>query len=127
MQTTTAAKHDISTSGSGGNFLFSPTPPFPPCTTPVTPSPRRRPPPRRLVQTQLLAPAYAIGARISTNSWGAIRTTYTSLDRQMDAFAYDNPDMVIVVAGGNCGDEISECTYQVNVTVFLLKRAGSRI
>lgn len=61
----------------------------------------------------MLQPPYDIGARISTNSWGAVRTTYTSLDRQVDDFAYLNQDMVIVVAAGNCGDEISGCQYQV--------------
>ncbi|CAM9613438.1 unnamed protein product, partial [Ectocarpus sp. 13 AM-2016] len=62
--------------------------------------------------SQMLQPPYDIGARISTNSWGAVRTTYTSLDRQVDDFAYLNQDMVIVVAAGNCGDEISGCQYQ---------------
>ncbi|CAM9221144.1 unnamed protein product [Hapterophycus canaliculatus] len=70
---------------------------------------RRR---RNSAATQMLQPPYDIGARISTNSWGALRTTYTTLDRQMDYFAYFNPDMVIVVAGGNCGDVISGCVYQ---------------
>ena len=39
--------------------------------------------------------------------------TYTSLDRQMDSFAFQRPDMVIVVAAGNCGDAFSGCQYQV--------------
>ena len=62
----------------------------------------------------MLQPPYDIGARISTNSWGAVRTSYTSLDRQMDNFAYLKPDMVVVIAAGNCGDVISGCEYQVN-------------
>lgn len=61
----------------------------------------------------MLDPPYDIGARVSTNSWGAVRTTYTSLDRQMDNFAYIKPDMAIIVAAGNCGDAISQCAYQV--------------
>lgn len=65
----------------------------------------------------MLQPPYDIGARISTNSWGAVRTTYTSLDRQVDDFAYLNQDMVIVIAAGNCGDEISGCQYQVPLSV----------
>lgn len=82
---------------------------------PIIPSPspllchHRLPPP----QVQMLQTSYDIGARVSTNSWGAVRTTYTSLDRQMDNAAYVLPDMVIVVAAGNCGDIISECSYQV--------------
>lgn len=64
-------------------------------------------------QDQMLQPPYDIGARISTNSWGAVRTTYTSLDRQMDHFAYSNTDMVIVIAAGNCGDIVSGCTFLV--------------
>lgn len=61
----------------------------------------------------MLDPPYDIGARVSTNSWGAVRTTYTSLDRQVDDFAYNQPDMAIIVAAGNCGDAISQCFYQV--------------
>ena len=64
-------------------------------------------------QTQMLQPPYDVGARASSNSWGAVQTTYTSLDRQMDSFAFQRPDMVIVVAAGNCGDASSGCQYQV--------------
>lgn len=64
----------------------------------------------------MLQPPYDIGARISTNSWGAVRTSYTTLDRQMDDFAYLKPDMVLVIAAGNCGDVISGCEYQVTAT-----------
>ncbi|CAM9140348.1 unnamed protein product, partial [Choristocarpus tenellus] len=63
------------------------------------------------IKTQMLDPPYAIGARISTNSWGAIRTYYTSLDRQLDDFAYNNDDMLILVAAGNCGDSSSGCSH----------------
>ena len=72
-------------------------------------------------QTQMLQPPYDIGARISTNSWGAVRTTYTSLDRQMDDFAYLKPDMVVVIAAGNCGDVISGCEHQVSATAGRLR------
>lgn len=61
------------------------------------------------MQTQMLTPAYDIGARVSSNSWGAMRTSYTTLDRQLDTFAYDHRDMTILVAAGNCGDAISGC------------------
>jgi hypothetical protein len=60
---------------------------------------------------QMLAPAYAAGARVFSNSWGAIRSTYTSLDRQLDAWAYSNPDSLILVAAGNCGDSSGGCEY----------------
>lgn len=66
-------------------------------------------------QKQVLVPAYRIGSRISTNSWGAIVTSYSSLDKQMDSFAYNNKDMIILVAAGNCGDVNSGCTEDVSV------------
>ncbi|CAM9451042.1 unnamed protein product, partial [Phaeothamnion confervicola] len=58
----------------------------------------------------MLQPAYDIGARVSSNSWGASITTYTTLDYRMDQFAYEQSDMTIVVAAGNCGDSRSGCT-----------------
>ncbi|CAM9283376.1 unnamed protein product [Chrysoparadoxa australica] len=62
------------------------------------------------IAAQLLWPGYSqAGARISSNSWGAVRTTYTSLDRQFDDFAYYYDDELILVAGGNCGDISSGC------------------
>lgn len=66
-------------------------------------------------QKQVLVPAYRIGSRISTNSWGAIVTSYSSLDKQMDSFAYNNKDMTILVAAGNCGDVSSGCTENVSM------------
>ncbi|KAG5175267.1 peptidase S8/S53 domain-containing protein, partial [Tribonema minus] len=58
---------------------------------------------------QMLAAPYAAGARVSSNSWGAARDSYTTLDAQLDAWAYARPDAVVVVAAGNCGDAASGC------------------
>ncbi len=53
---------------------------------------------------ELFAEAYAKGARIHNNSWGAFnfaRYSNTSLD--VDRFVADHPDMLIVIAAGNDG------------------------
>ncbi len=53
---------------------------------------------------KLLKEAYDKGARIHNNSWGAFgyaRYSNTSLD--VDRFVASNPDMLVVIAGGNDG------------------------
>lgn len=60
---------------------------------------------------QLLKEAYAKGARIHNNSWGAFsfaRYSNTSLD--VDRFVADNPDMLVVIAAGNDGIGIPRAT-----------------
>ncbi|MFM6927093.1 MAG: S8 family serine peptidase, partial [Bdellovibrio sp.] len=45
------------------------------------------------------------GARVHSNSWGAARTfgAYDSMATQVDAWMFDNPDMLILFAAGNSG------------------------
>jgi subtilisin family serine protease len=54
----------------------------------------------------MLKPAYEAGARVHSNSWGTLNIIYdyNGADHDFDAFVYDYPEMVIVVAAGNCGD-----------------------
>lgn len=47
--------------------------------------------------------AYDEGARIHSNSWGSSQNYYTTTAKQVDQFAYDNPDFLILVAAGNDG------------------------
>ena len=53
--------------------------------------------------------------RISVNSWGtACVSSYRDLDIQTDSYLYDNPDMVILYAAGNEGDDDSCGDYTIN-------------
>lgn len=52
----------------------------------------------------LLKPAYDAGARIHSNSWGAVgASTYTVGADELDAFVHEHPDMLVVAAAGNDG------------------------
>jgi hypothetical protein len=61
------------------------------------------------VESFLLSQSYDIGARIHSASWGSLETTYGLIDQSFDDFIYKNPDMVIVVAAGNCGLPTADC------------------
>ncbi len=51
--------------------------------------------------------AYDWGARVSTNSWTYTGTAgaYTTSSRQIDQFVWEHPDMVVVFAAGNDGQD----------------------
>jgi serine protease AprX len=50
----------------------------------------------------LFAEAYAAGARIHNNSWGAdTRSAYTFNSEEVDEYVRKQPDMLIVIAAGN--------------------------
>jgi hypothetical protein len=52
-------------------------------------------------------PAYARGARVSSNSWGGPHVNdYTEVARQHDAFVWSHRDFVIVRSMGNTGAEM---------------------
>lgn len=52
----------------------------------------------------LFEEAYAEGARIHNNSWGAnTKSMYTANSAEVDAFVDEHPDMLIVIAAGNDG------------------------
>jgi hypothetical protein len=61
--------------------------------------------------TPILAQAYAQGARIHSNSWGDAQgnafapatANYSQSARDVDAFVYDHPDMLVVFNTGNYG------------------------
>jgi serine protease AprX len=54
--------------------------------------------------TSLFDQAYAVGARIHTNSWGgAAAGQYTSNSREVDAFMWNHRDLLIVFSAGNSG------------------------
>ncbi|MEO0224117.1 MAG: S8 family serine peptidase [candidate division WOR-3 bacterium] len=62
----------------------------------------------------VLNDAYNRGARVHTNSWGYIcgsittmcsPTSYNTDARTIDLFVWNNPDMVVVFAAGNHGDD----------------------
>jgi subtilisin family serine protease len=53
----------------------------------------------------LLPIPYADGARIHSNSWGSSSAAYTLYAQQIDSFVYDNPDMLVLVAAGNSGEQ----------------------
>jgi subtilisin family serine protease len=55
---------------------------------------------------ELFAQAYADGARIHSDSWGAsVNGFYTDSSRQVDEFMWDHPDMLIVFSAGNDGTD----------------------
>ncbi|HEY6595875.1 MAG TPA: S8 family serine peptidase [Asanoa sp.] len=54
----------------------------------------------------LFRQAYAAGARIHTNSWGAPTAgTYNANARAVDQFMWNNPDMLILYSAGNDGSD----------------------
>lgn len=55
----------------------------------------------------LLQEAYAAGARIHTNSWGAaVAGSYNANAQRVDEFAWQHPDMLILFSAGNEGADI---------------------
>ncbi len=50
------------------------------------------------------------GASVHTNSWGQARNFggYDSFARQVDEFAYENPDLLILFAAGNSGVDMNK-------------------
>jgi subtilisin family serine protease len=54
---------------------------------------------------KLFDAAYADGARIHTNSWGAARNfgAYDSMAQQVDEFMWNHPDFLVLFAAGNSG------------------------
>jgi len=57
------------------------------------------------LETGLFPSAYSTGARIHSNSWGSTSTySYADEDLQVDSYAYDNTDFLILFAAGNDGE-----------------------
>ncbi|MCA9978684.1 MAG: S8 family serine peptidase, partial [Anaerolineales bacterium] len=56
----------------------------------------------------LFQQAYNDGARIHSNSWGAgVAGEYTTNSRDVDAFMWDNEDILLVFAAGNDGEDVN--------------------
>ena len=54
----------------------------------------------------LFGQAYDAGARVHSNSWGAsVDGAYTSESQNVDEFVWDHPDIVILFAAGNAGED----------------------
>lgn len=47
--------------------------------------------------------AYALGARVHTNSWGSSSHAYTTMSANVDNFMWSHPDFLICFANGNDG------------------------
>ncbi|KAG2777715.1 hypothetical protein PC129_g8356 [Phytophthora cactorum] len=54
--------------------------------------------------SDLLKSQIDAGARIFSFSWGTPGSDYSSQARDLDAFIYENPDVLVVVAAGNSGE-----------------------
>lgn len=59
---------------------------------------------------KLFDAAYADGARIHTNSWGAARSfgAYDGMAQQVDEFMWNHPDFLILFAAGNSGVDMNK-------------------
>lgn len=57
--------------------------------------------------TKLFTDAYQEGARIHTNSWGSPASLgeYLSMCQQVDEFMWNNPEMLVIFAAGNSGED----------------------
>ena len=51
----------------------------------------------------LFRPAYNLGSRLSTNSWGGGLSIYSSLSADIDSYVVSRPDHLIIFAAGNDG------------------------
>ncbi len=58
----------------------------------------------------ILTKAFAAGARVHSNSWGNPNAlgVYDQFSNQMDDFAWNNPEMLIVFAAGNSGADANK-------------------
>jgi hypothetical protein len=48
-------------------------------------------------------PAYRVGARIHTNSWGSSSNSYTTSSYYFDLYSFENQDFLVTIAAGNDG------------------------
>ena len=55
------------------------------------------------LQHNLFPTQYHAGARVSSNSWVGGSAMYGQLCYEVDAYLYDNPDFLVVMAAGNRG------------------------
>lgn len=55
--------------------------------------------------TSLFGPAYSLGARIHSNSWGGPTSGYTTESQQVDTMMWQHPDLLLLFAAGNNGTD----------------------
>ncbi|MEZ4661747.1 MAG: S8 family serine peptidase [Caldilineaceae bacterium] len=68
----------------------------------------------------LFAEAYAAGARVHNNSWGAgVHSQYTNYSLEVDEFVRDHPDMLLVISAGNEGSAASPLNAQAGYVDWL--------
>src|SRR3989338_8357211 len=58
--------------------------------------------------SDLFEPVYADGVRIHSNSWGHPADDYDQFARSLDKVVWENPDLVILVAAGNSGEDLDK-------------------
>jgi serine protease AprX len=69
---------------------------------------------------ELLQPAYDAGARIHSNSWGAVgASTYTVGADEVDAFVRTHPDLLVITAAGNDGRAMDNLNAAAGYTDWL--------
>ena len=56
----------------------------------------------------LFEPVYNDGIRIHSNSWGHPSNDYDQYARSLDKFVWENPDLLVVVAAGNDGEDLDK-------------------
>lgn len=57
------------------------------------------------VYEELFPHSYSLGAKIHSNSWGAIANEYDLMSSDIDKFSYENDDFLVLFAAGNSGPE----------------------
>ncbi len=58
--------------------------------------------------SDLFEPVYKDGVRIHSNSWGHDVDDYDQFARSLDKVVWENPDLVILVAAGNSGEDLDQ-------------------
>eukprot|EP00300_Choanocystis_sp_HF-7_P010719 c17110_g1_i1.p1 GENE.c17110_g1_i1~~c17110_g1_i1.p1 ORF type:complete len:522 (+),score=89.75 c17110_g1_i1:876-2441(+) len=53
----------------------------------------------------MFPPAFDVGARIYSNSWGVVINAYTDYSRDIDRYSFQNQDFLVFVAAGNRGHQ----------------------
>ena len=57
--------------------------------------------------SDLFEPVYEDGVRIHSNSWGHPSDDYDQYARSLDTVIWENPDLVVLVAAGNSGQDLN--------------------
>jgi subtilisin family serine protease len=79
--------------------------------------------------SQMFAPAYAAGARVSSNSWGEAvgHSQYTSVSAMLDSIVAGNPDFLILFSASNDGDKNAHATIEYEATAKNVLAVGALV